>query len=200
MGDIINYGTVDTEKFNQLSYMFLYAIVSPIVIVLGLAYLYLLVGWSLFVGLACTSLITVANIFLVKKRQVYQNEFMKISGKRIKKFSEVFNNITYVKANNYENHYFNEINGIREEEMVWNKKYFINSAVVVSGLYFTSTVLYIATFVTFILSGNVPTVSLIFTFIQIYDMICMSMNFFPAIIAFFVDLLVSSERLNAFLF
>lgn len=94
---------------------------------------------------------------------------MKVTGKRIKKFSEVFNNIMYIKANNFENHYFNKVNEIRKEEINWNKKYFINSAIIISGSFVSAILFYIATFVTFILLGNVPTVSMIFTFISIFE-------------------------------
>lgn len=125
---------------------------------------------------------------------------MEESGKRLKKFEEVYNNIIFVKSNNLENHYFNQINKIRETEMVWNKKYFVNSAIVISGLYVTSCVLYISTFATFILSGNIPTVSLIFTFIGVYENIQYALNFFPSLVSNFVDVIVSSQRLTNFLF
>lgn len=169
-------------------------------IIFGITYLYFLVGPSIFIGLGFLILIMILNVFIVKKRIKYNKEFMKISGKRVKKFSEIYNNIIYIKANNFENHYFNVVNGIRLEEMEWNKKYFYNSAYVMSGLYITSTVLYISTFVSYIYLGNVPTVSMIFTFISIYENIQFAINFLPSLISLFIDILVSSERLNKYLF
>ena len=113
IGNVINLGTVDSNKFNGLSYIFLYIIISPIMIIFGLLYLYFLVGPSIFIGLAFMILTISINIFIVKKRVKYNKEFLKISGVRIKKFTEVYNNIIYIKANNYENHYFNILYDIR---------------------------------------------------------------------------------------
>lgn len=138
-------------------------------IIFGFVYLYILVGKSLFVGLGFTLVFMLLNLIIVSLNLKNNKEFLKVSGQRIKKFSEVFTNIIYVKANNFENHYFNEVNKLRKEEMRWNKRYFYLSAIEVSGLYMTSTVLYISTFVTYIYLGNVPTVSMIFTFMSIYE-------------------------------
>lgn len=114
IGNVINLGTVDSNKFNGLSYIFLYIIISPIMIIFGLLYLYFLVGPSIFIGLAFMILTISINICIVKKRVKYNKEFLKISGVWIKKFTEVYNNIIYIKANNYENHYFNILNDIRK--------------------------------------------------------------------------------------
>lgn len=169
-------------------------------IIIGLIYLYFLVGPSIFVGLGFMLLSMAVNVLIVKKRVRYNKEYLKVNGVRVKKFNEVFSNIIYVKANNYENHFFNDLNTTRDDEMKWNKKYFYNSAFVVSGLYITSTILYISTFATFIWMGHVPTVSMIFTFISIYENIQFAINFLPSLISLFIDILVSSKRLNKFLF
>lgn len=84
--------------------------------------------------------------------------------------------------------------------MKWNKRYFYLSAIEVSGLYLTSTVLYISTFVTYIYLGNIPTVSMIFTFMGIYENISYAVTFLPSLFSLYIDVLVSSERLNKFLF
>lgn len=191
---------MDCNKFYNLSYIFLYVIISPLMIIFGFLYLYFLVGPSLFVGLGTTVIAMLINVMIVKRRMKFYKEFMKVSAVRIKRFNEAFNNIIFLKANNYENHFFNRINDVRQVEMKWNKKYFFNSAVVVSGLYVTSTVLYIATFTTYILLGHIPTASMIFTFISIYENIQFAINFLPSLLSLFVDILGSSQRLIKFLF
>ena len=149
--------------------MFLYSISAPINILIGFVYLYYLVGVSIFAGILTTVVILTINSFVVKKRLKIQKNYLKVSAKRIKKFSEVYNNISFIKSNNYENQYFNLINSIRKEEIDWNRKYFYNSSFIVSGLFITSASLFVATFGTYIWLGNVPTVTMIFTFISVYD-------------------------------
>ena len=149
--------------------MFLYSISAPINILIGFVYLYYLVGVSIFAGILTTVVILTINSFVVKKRLKIQKNYLKVSAKRIKKFSEVYNNISFIKSNNYENQYFNLRNSIRKEEIDWNRKYFYNSSFIVSGLFITSASLFVATFGTYIWLGNVPTVTMIFTFISVYD-------------------------------
>lgn len=123
-----------------------------------------------------------------------------MAGKRVKKFNEIFHNIIYVKSSNYENHFFNMLSKIRNKEMFWNKKYFINSSIIVGGLYFTTTILYISTFVSFVYFGNVITISMIFTFMAVYDNIRLALNYLPYLISLLVEILISSRRLGKFLF
>lgn len=59
-------------------------------IVFGFIYLYLLVGKSFFVGLGFTLLFMLLNLIIVSLNLKNNKEFLKASGKRVKKFTEVF--------------------------------------------------------------------------------------------------------------
>lgn len=72
IGEIINLGTVDSNKFSQLSYQFQRIVISPVMIILGMIYLYRLVGMSLLIGLFFTLVSMVINMLIVKRRMKYQ--------------------------------------------------------------------------------------------------------------------------------
>ena len=94
--------------------MMVYLVSSPISIILGLTYMYILVGPSLLFGLGTLAIFTVINICVAKRRIKYQKRYLELSGQRIKLLEETYNNIEYVKSSNAENFFYNKVNKIRE--------------------------------------------------------------------------------------
>ena len=66
MGDIINFGTVDSNKFYTLSYVLIYLFLAPLMIIFGLFYFYILVGKYILIGLGFTFIMMFVNILFVK--------------------------------------------------------------------------------------------------------------------------------------
>ena len=123
-----------------------------------------------------------------------------MSGQRIKILEETYNNIEYVKSNSAENFFYNKINEIRKKELTQILKYNINSVLVFSNIYITSTCVLLSVFIGYILLGNQLTVSVLFTFISVYDTINGSFTFLPTLFTRVIDMSVSSKRIADFLY
>lgn len=67
LGEIINLGTVDSNKFSSITDYLLYILSMPITLIIGLFYMYYLVGVSLFIGLFAMAVLMFINIYVVKK-------------------------------------------------------------------------------------------------------------------------------------
>ena len=115
--EIINFGTVDSEQFADITRLSMRIISAHINILIGLVYMYILVGVSLFFGIIVVILLTILNLYVVKKGVKYQKFFLKFKALRIKSFTESYINTSIVKAFCLEDLFLNKINDIRKEEL-----------------------------------------------------------------------------------
>jgi ATP-binding cassette subfamily C (CFTR/MRP) protein 10 len=199
LGDIINFGTVDSQKFGGISNGLIYLIATPISTVIGLAYLYNLLGFAIFPPLVVIILLMWLNFVIVKKGIGFQKEYMKIKGVRLTKTDEVFSNIRFVKSNGLESFFCEKINETRATELYWLK--YINYRVIdsITNAGFSSSVMLVLLFVCYVFMGNTLNVATIFTTMSVLRTFQDSLSFLPTIFASFFDLLVSSERLTNYL-
>ena len=71
---------------------------------------------------------------------------------------------------------------------------------VFSNVYFTSTLVLLSVFAGYLLLGNKLTVSVLFTFISVYDTVNGSFSFLPTLYTRIIDIAVSSKRITDFLY
>ena len=199
LGDIINFGTVDVQKFSSISSNLVYLIATPISAVLGLTYLYKLLGVAIFPPLGVLAILMWINFVVVNRSMHYQKEYMKLRGQRLKKTDEVFNNIRFVKANGLESFFTEKIDQSRASELEWLRYICYRIIYSITNSWLSSSVMYVLLFVCYIYMGNTLTVATIFTTISVLRTFQDSLSYLPTIFASFVDLLVSSERLTLFL-
>ena len=117
IGDVITFATSDSKKFGNISNSLIYMFITPISGIFGIIYLYILFGYSTFVGVSIMLILMIVNYIYVKRGMFYQKEYMKSKSERIKKTSEMFNNIKYIKTSNLELFFGNKIQQIRDVEM-----------------------------------------------------------------------------------
>ena len=69
-----------------------------------------------------------------------------------------------------------------------------------SNVYITSTLVLLSVFIGYLLLGNQLTVSVLFTFISVYDTVNNSFSFLPTLFTRVLDIAVSSKRIADFLY
>jgi len=199
LGDIINFGTVDAQKFSGISSNLVYLIATPLSTVIGLTYLYNLLGIAIFPPLFVLFILMWINFVIVKRSMHFQKEYMKLRGQRLKKTDEMFNNIRFVKANGLESFFSEKIDQARASELEWLKYIFYRIIYSITNSWFSSSVMYVLLFVCYIYTGHTLTVATIFTTLSVLRTFQDSLSYLPTVFASFVDLLISSERLTLYL-
>lgn len=64
---MINFGTVDSKKFGGLSQSLIYLIITPISGIIGIIYLYIIFGYSIFTGIFLMCCLMGLNYIYVKR-------------------------------------------------------------------------------------------------------------------------------------
>lgn len=199
LGDVINFGTVDAKKFGGISWSLVYMISIPISSVIGITYLYYLMGISIVPAFAAVFVLMYINYRYVKKGIVYQKEYMKVRGQRLKKTDEVFNNIRFIKSSGLEMFFCNKLDETRKEELNWLKYMSYRMTYTIWNSWLSSSVLTVVLLFCYIWLGNTLTVAKIFTAMSILRTFQDSLAYLPNVIGTFFDFIVSSERLTEYL-
>jgi len=199
MGEITNLSQVDSNRISSIGSMGATLLVFPIEIVIGLVWLYKLMGLSLLPALVVLGVLTGINSFLGKYFKTFRMMMMKAKDSRGKLSNEIFNNIRFIKISGLENFFLWKLMKAKAEEIVWLRKLFMRS-VISSTVNSSGPLLFLTTiFCTYMIwYGNldVPT---IFTVIQIFYLFKQNFSMLPFIIIFFTDLSVSARRIGFFL-
>jgi ATP-binding cassette subfamily C (CFTR/MRP) protein 1 len=199
LGDIVNFGTVDAQKFGSISSNLIYLITTPFSAIIGLVYLYNLLGVIVFPPLAVVIVLTWINFFTVKRNIINQKEYMKRRGHRLKMTDEVFGNVRFVKSNGLESFFTEKMDNARTEELTWLKRINRRFVYSIANSSFSSAVMCVLLFVCYTSVEKKLSLAKIFTTLSVLKVFQDSLTFLPVVFATFIDLLVSSERLTGYL-
>lgn len=162
--------------------------------------MYVLFGVAVFPPIITVSLLTYLNYRYAKKNIIYQKEYMKVRGNRLKQTDEVFNNIRFIKANALEVFFCVKIDQSREAELNWLRYMNYRTTYTIANAWFSFSVIWILLFVCYMLwLGHDISVAKIFTAIAILRPFQDALTSLPNVIGTLFDLIVSSERLTTYL-
>lgn len=199
IGEIINLGTVDSQKFSDITTYMLYMLNVPVSIGIGLYYLYKLMGFAMVIGLAVMLMLMAICTIVVRRGIIYQKKFMEVRSERINKTSEIFHNIKFIKTFCLEEFFGNKIIEVRREELKWLNNIFKRKVFMVTNAFLSPGLMITSMFVMYVWFGNTLTVAKIFTSISVFKTFQISFTFLPDLVANFINVIVSSERLAKFL-
>ena len=182
-----------------MSMLLTYIISIPFTIIIGLVYIYLIMGWVLFPALAAFLLLMIINIIVVKKGLYFQKNFMKLRSDRVKVTNDVFNNIKFVKSYSLEHFFTNKIMQVRNEELRWLSYVFYRIIYSITNSDFSPGVFLFVLFVVYVAFGYELTSGKIFTTISIFNSFIGALTYLPNLFSNFIDIMISSERLTNFL-
>ncbi|KAJ6468064.1 P-loop containing nucleoside triphosphate hydrolase protein [Mycena vitilis] len=122
VGKINNLVTVDLSNITdsrELGHLF---IVVPLQIVLAIWFLYVILGWSVWVGVASIVLLAPVPGYMAKLVQSVQKERLKRTDERVQAVSEAVNVLRMVKLFGWEEKMNARIGEKRDSELVWIRK------------------------------------------------------------------------------
>ncbi|KAF7364887.1 Multidrug resistance-associated ABC transporter protein [Mycena venus] len=121
VGKINNLVTTDMGNIGSREFLNL-LIGVPLQIVIGIWFLYILLGWSVWVGVASIVLLLPVPGYMAKIVQSVQKERMKRADERVQYVSEAVNVLRMIKLFGWEGKTRVRIGDKREEELAWIRK------------------------------------------------------------------------------
>ncbi|PBK89786.1 P-loop containing nucleoside triphosphate hydrolase protein [Armillaria gallica] len=127
VGKINNLVTTDLSNIADSRDFMRLLVYVPLQLILCVVFLYVILGWSAFVGLAVIILMFPAPGFLAKLTQDVQAATLKRTDGRVQTVTEIVNVLRMVKLFGWESKMNERISSKREEELVWiRKRQFLN--------------------------------------------------------------------------
>ena len=199
MGEITNLSQADVEKLCKVGDIIRALFVSPIQILVGIGWLFFLVGPMMIFNLAFLIVLVFINLFILMNYAKYKANHLSLKDKRGKIITELFTNIRFIKMNALENYFLKKVQKVKTEELRFLNSYFkIN----VDSMVFNTSIPLLFIFVifgTYLLTKGMFTVSFVFTVMMIYDVVKKDFPYIPLYVMWMLDFFVSGRRLTFFL-
>ncbi|XP_055295156.1 multidrug resistance-associated protein 1-like [Sitodiplosis mosellana] len=201
VGEVVNLMAVDAQHLMDLS-SYIHEIWScPLKIALALYFLYDLLGYSAFAGLAVMIILIPLNGFFGNKVLNLQIRQMKNKDERVKMMNEILSGMKVIKLYAWEPSFEDQVQNIRGKEI----KVMTESAYMFAGaaVIWTSAPLLVSlvSFICFILSDekNILDATKAFVSISLFDILRAPLSSLPIIISILVQASVSVTRINKFM-
>ncbi|KAJ7078086.1 hypothetical protein C8R44DRAFT_992812 [Mycena epipterygia] len=205
VGKISNLVTTDLKNVTNMSDFLLLLFYMPVSIVFCVIFLYVVLGWSAFVGMGTMIILFPISGYASQLLQVIQKGRIKAADSRIGTISETMNVLRMIKLFGWEEKMLGRVNAKREEELhwIWKREIFEWVANTVNNLIPVVTML--VTYITYV--GALTTVimkrelrpSIVFSTMPVFDMLRNQLHMANYRIIQFIDAKVSIDRINDFL-
>ncbi|EJU04810.1 hypothetical protein DACRYDRAFT_114129 [Dacryopinax primogenitus] len=199
VGKIVQLMSGDVEKISIMA-VFLYNIyTAPFEIAIALVFLYQLLGWSAFAGVAVLVIAAPLNTIMSRRMIKLATGVSAARDKRMGVLTELIQAIKFIKFFAWENQWIDRAMKARQEELNWLVKNFINSLLFRALFANVPALVSICSFWVFVAQGHELTVSTAFTAIALFDMLRQPLNLLPYFVVRFLETSVSFVRIDAFL-
>ncbi|KAH8120523.1 hypothetical protein DFH11DRAFT_1560461 [Phellopilus nigrolimitatus] len=200
VGKLNNLITTDLQNVVEGRDFLMLVAQSPLLIGFGIWFLYTILGWSAFVGLAIMMVLFPLPGYIAKLIQNVQIERMKKTDARVQAVSETMNVIRMIKLFGWEPKMMEEIGEKRDEELRWIKlrqmldlaNGSINFIIPLAGI--------ILTFSTYtLLMKQQLTASRVFSSMAVFDMLREQLHIIFFMVPATIQAKVSLDRVSEFL-
>ncbi|CEF63280.1 Multidrug resistance-associated protein 7 [Strongyloides ratti] len=198
-GKISNFISIDTERITNFVISFHAFWSMPMQLIIALYLIYREVGMA-FLSVVVISIIMIpVNKYISTKIGVYSTKMMAMKDMRMKLITETIRGIRQVKLCNWERHFEEKINEIRQKELKYlaYRKYL--DALCVYLWASAPVFITVAIFGTYTLwMGQMLTSAKVFTCLALINMLIVPLNAFPWVLNGVIESFVSLKRLNSF--
>ncbi|XKL66877.1 hypothetical protein PGB90_010297 [Kerria lacca] len=201
LGDISNLMSVDAQRFYDLNLYLNIAISAPLTIVVALYFLWRLIGFSAFAGLALMIILIPMNAYIAGKIKALQMKQMAYKDERVKITNEILSGIKALKMYAWESSFEKKILEIREKEIqMLNRIGYLNTAV----SFFWSTSPYLVSLFTFAIftlasEQNILSANITFVSLSLFNIMKLPLSLLPRMLANLIQALVAGKRITKFL-
>ncbi|KAF9562072.1 multidrug resistance-associated ABC transporter [Agrocybe pediades] len=199
VGKITTLISTDVARLDSFAWLGPYLWAAPVQLILGIGLLIGTLGYSALVGLGVLILSLPVQGILVAIMMNQTKKGVKITDKRVRLTTEVMQGIRLIKVYGWEAFYTSRIIGFRREEIKRIRKASFAMALLVAMFSFTPELAAILSFITYALTKHDLNIAVIFTSLQLFNVIRVPMLLIPFSLSGLSDALVSLGRLSEFL-
>ncbi|TFK23813.1 ATP-dependent bile acid permease [Coprinopsis marcescibilis] len=198
-GQITTMISTDTTRLDRFTMAVHVLWTAPIQLIIGLGLVIGMLGYSALVGLGVLLLGLPIQIILVKIMFSERTKGVVYTDKRIRLTSEVMQGIRLVKFFAWESFYMGQVLDLRSGELLALKKSAAARSSLIAIMTFIPILASVLSFITYALSGHDLDVAIIFSALQLFNIIRIPMIFFPFVLASLSQALVAVIRIGTFL-
>ncbi|KAG6863993.1 hypothetical protein C0991_001277, partial [Blastosporella zonata] len=198
-GQITTMISTDASRLDRFTAFAPILWVSPIQIAIGIGLLIGNLGYSALVGLGVLLLGLPIQFILVKVMFTQRKKCVQFTDKRIRLTTEVLQGIRLIKFYAWESFYIDRLGRVRALEIKAIRKTWLARAILISVVTFIPILATILSFITYALSGHDLTVAVVFSSLQLFNIIREPLTYFPFVLSHLSDALVALGRISKFL-
>ncbi|KAJ7459489.1 multidrug resistance-associated ABC transporter [Mycena galericulata] len=172
---------------------------APIQIAIGVGLVIGNLGYSALVGLGVLVLGFPMQMLLVKVMFTQRKKGVKITDTRVRLSNEVLQGIRLIKYYAWESFYAHQLGALREREIATVRKTAIARAALIALVTFIPVLASILSFITYALSGHELNVAIVFSSLQLFNIIRAPLIFLPFVLSALSDAIVAFLRISKFL-
>ncbi|PPQ74022.1 hypothetical protein CVT26_006961 [Gymnopilus dilepis] len=199
VGQITTMISTDATRLDRFASFAHNLWVSPIQLAIGIGLLIGNLGYSALVGLGVMLFGFPLQFFLVRVMFTQRKKGVKITDRRIRLTTEVLLGIRLIKFYAWEDFYVQQISGLRKSEIGAVRKASIARSFLIALVVFIPVLASVLSFITYALSGHSLDVGIIFSSLQLFNIIRAPLIFFPFVFSALSDALVALGRIGTFL-
>ncbi|KAH9476201.1 ABC-type transporter cicA [Psilocybe cubensis] len=199
VGQITTMISTDATRLDRFSAFCHNLWVSPIQLAIGIGLLLGNLGYSALVGLGVLMIGFPLQFALVKVMFTQRKKGVKITDKRQRLTTEVLQGIRLIKFYAWEEFYSQQIGELRRQEIKTIRKSAIARSLLIAIVVFIPVLASTLSFITYALSGHDLNIAIIFSSLQLFNIIRAPLIFFPFVFSALSDALVALGRIGTFL-
>ncbi|GAA5873644.1 hypothetical protein JCM1840_002987 [Sporobolomyces johnsonii] len=198
-GKIVSLMGGDANKISMQLMTLSSLVTAPFELVIAIAFLYQLLGWTSIAGLSILAISLPLNQMLVKRRIKLHRSMLSARDSRIEVINELFNAIRFVKYSANEDAWLGKVNERRETELGWLLKTRLNNLNLNILWNFTPDLVMLISFACFtLILGEQLTVPVAFTSLALFALVRGPMATLPMSITGLLQTYVCIQRLEQF--
>ncbi|TFY70118.1 hypothetical protein EVJ58_g61 [Rhodofomes roseus] len=200
VGKINNLVTTDLDNLiNGRDFLFI-VIEIPLQLSLCIWFLYSILGWSAFAGMATMVLLFPLPGYVAGKIQTVQVEKMKTTDHRVQSVTESMNVIRMIKLFGWEPRVVQQLSDKREHELFYQWRYRMLGLINANLNYIIPLITMIVTFITYsLVMKRELTASTVFSTMSVFDMLRQTLQGVFALVPAIIRAKVSLDRVDEFL-
>lgn len=199
LGEITNLMSIDAQRLQELC-NYLHALwYSPLQIALALFFLWKQMGPSSFGGVLVIVVMIPVTKTVAQWMGAKQKSLMHAKDRRVEVNSEVLSNMKIIKFQAWEEAFQDRILWLRKQELQQLFQYFVGISLSRMLWTFTPLLVALATFASYVFSGNNLDVASALTALSLFDILRFPLFMLPQIINSTVEAMVAVRRVESFL-
>ena len=199
-GDIVNYMAVDTQRLQDLAQYGQMLWSAPLQIVLCMASLYQLLGWSMLAGVGAMIAMVPINGVIARIMKKLQKEQMANKDSRTRLMTEILNNMKSIKLYAWTTAFINKLTHIRNDlELRTLRKIGASQAFANFTWSTTPFLVSVSTFAVYVLTTNKPlTTEIVFPALTLFNLLNFPLAVLPIVITSIIEASVAVGRLTSY--